>query len=177
MPKKILLHSCCAPCTTYVYKWLKDNGYEVTSYFSNPNIHPLDEFDKRLETMRQYADQVGLELILPDNYDQTAASYSQQVGALFGDERCYSCYKLRLDEVARFAAKNKFDAFCTTLLISPYQKHELIKQAGLVFEKEIDIPFFYEDFRVGFEISRQMAKDMGLYRQKYCGCDWSIHAK
>lgn len=155
---KILLHTCCAPCTTYVNKWLNENDFEVKGFFYNPNICPKEEYERRLLTMEHYAMVVGLKVIYEGN----------DVRMLPGE--CGDCYRVRLKKTAQFAKENNFDCFSTTLLISPYQKHDLLRQEGEEIGREVGVKFYYQDFRVGYGESRQIAREMKLYRQKYCGC-------
>lgn len=156
--KKILLHTCCGPCATYVNKWLKENDFEVKGYFYNPSIRPELEYEKRLLVMEFYATGVGLKVI----YDCGQAITEP------GD--CINCYKIRLEKTAQIARDLNFESFSTTLLISPYQKHRLLKETGEEIGEEYGIKFYYQDFRVGYRQSRQMAREMKLYMQKYCGC-------
>jgi predicted adenine nucleotide alpha hydrolase (AANH) superfamily ATPase len=163
---KLLMHMCCAPCSTYPLSVFKDKKIDVTGLFYNPNIHPLDEYQRRLDTVKQFADIVNLEVIYLDGYmEDTWSNYK-------GDNlsRCTMCYSIRLDRVASYAKENGFDAFTTSLLVSPYQKHDLIKELGNIYALKYGIKFYYEDFRPGFREGQNMAKDLGLYRQKYCGC-------
>ena len=155
---KILLHTCCGPCTTYVNKWLQENNFTVTGFFYNPNIFPAEEYNKRREFMQRYADLVDLNVIY-ESHDQNS-----QAG------QCVGCYQHRLSKTAQRAKELSSDCFSTTLLISPYQKIDLIKEVGEEVGKRYNIAFFYKDFRDGYRESRQMSKDMSLYRQKYCGC-------
>lgn len=157
MPR-ILLHTCCAPCTTYVNQWLKDNDFEVKGLFYNPNLRPQAEYERRLLTLEYYSTSVGLKVINEPN-DQAITP---------GD--CSSCYRLRLQRTARMAKALGQDLFSTTLLISPYQQHDLIKRIGEELGEEAGVPFFYRDFRIGYNQSQLMAKELKLYRQKYCGC-------
>jgi predicted adenine nucleotide alpha hydrolase (AANH) superfamily ATPase len=156
--KKILLHTCCGPCTTHVNEWLKENGFEVKGYFYNPNIRPQLEYEKRLLVMEFYATAVGLKVI----YDRS------QIITEPGD--CINCYKTRLEKTAQMARELNFEYFSTTLLISPYQKHQLLKETGEGVGEKYRIKFYYQDFRAGYRQSRQMAREMKLYMQKYCGC-------
>ena len=160
-----MLHNCCAPCTTFVYKWLKENDFKIKGLFYNPNINPPEEYEKRLVTMKRYADAVGLEVIYEPN-DIMAESGN-----------CENCYRVRLRKTAELAKAGGYDCFSTTLLISPYQKHDLLKEIGEEVSSEIGIDFYYQDFRVGYQESRLMAKEMNLYRQRYCGCGVELYAK
>ncbi|MFA6548709.1 MAG: epoxyqueuosine reductase QueH [Candidatus Margulisiibacteriota bacterium] len=155
---KLLLHTCCGPCTTYVYDCLKAD-FEVKGLFYNPNIHPQIEYERRLLTMEHYAAVVELEVI----YDK-----GNEEG--LKPEDCENCYRVRLLKTAQYAARLGFEYFSTTLLISPYQKHDLLKKVGEKIALEIGVEFYYNDFRPGFSESQRMSKAMHLYRQKYCGC-------
>ncbi len=167
---KILLHTCCAPCTTYVFKKLSEEGFKTTGFFYNPNIHPYTEYEKRLMTMKLYSLATNFDVKYLDIYD--IENYFRIIYGK-GDKRCLYCYMLRLHKVATYAKKNGYSTFTTTLLVSPYQKHDWVKQAGRLVSKKIDIPFFYEDFRKGYKESRELAREMNLYRQQYCGCIFS----
>ena len=146
---KLLLHMCCAPCSIYPASVLKEEGMEFEGVFYNPNIHPIEEFDQgRWENFKEN-----------------------------GEKRCNMCYSTRLEKAAQFAAQNGFHAFTTTLLVSPYQKHDLIKEIGERFAQKYGLRFYYKDFRPGFRKGQQMAKEMGLYRQKYCGCIVSLRER
>ena len=167
---KLLLHICCANCVIYPFERFGEKGDDVTGYFFNPNIHPYQEYRKRLETLRQYSEKVGLEVIYRDEYllEEFLRNVSSKI-----DQRCQYCYTIRLEAAAREAKKNLFDAFSTTLLYSIYQKHLLIKETGERLAREIGIPFYYEDFRPGWKKGVDASKVMGLYRQQYCGCIYS----
>ncbi len=168
--KRILLHICCAPCTVYPLSRLRENGWEVFGYFYNLNIHPYQEFRKRLETLKDFAAKVDLRLILREEYD--VGHFIRQV--VFREtKRCYYCYTHRLEAAARLAKKSGFDSFSTTLLYSKQQKHDLIKEIAEGVSRKVGIPFYYEDFRAGWKIGIEKSKQLGLYRQQYCGCIYS----
>jgi predicted adenine nucleotide alpha hydrolase (AANH) superfamily ATPase len=168
--KKVLLHTCCAPCTTYVHKDLVKDGHDVTAFFYNPNIHPYTEYDKRINTMRLYSLEMNLRTVYVDLYD--IENYFD-ITFKKGDKRCLYCFELRLHKAATYARKNGFDSFTTTLLISPYQDHDLLAEAGSIVSRKVGIPFLYRDFRPGYRESREISRQMNLYRQKYCGCVYS----
>jgi predicted adenine nucleotide alpha hydrolase (AANH) superfamily ATPase len=179
---KLLLHACCGPCTAYVNQWLAENGFEVKGFFYNPNIRPQAEYERRLLTMEHYAAAVGLEVIYEkEPANKLRGSFSEtetfslacrQAGLRFPIEPgdCENCYRVRLRRTAQKAKDLGFDLFSTTLLISPYQKHDLLKQMGEEIGLETGVAFYYHDFRPGFRQGQAIAKEMGLYRQKYCGC-------
>ncbi|MDD2470027.1 MAG: epoxyqueuosine reductase QueH [Bacilli bacterium] len=163
---KLLMHMCCAPCSTYPMTLLRKDKIDVTGFFYNPNIHPLDEYQKRLDTVKRYADIMNLKVEYIDEYmEDRWRNYTGN-----NDHRCDMCYRLRLDKTAAYAKENGFDAFTTTLLVSPYQNHELIKELGNQYALKYGIKFYYQDFREGFREGQAIAKELELYRQKYCGC-------
>ena len=166
---RILVHICCAPCFTYPHKRLVEEGHDITGFFYNPNIHPYQEYKNRKVALEQYVEMKPAKVIYKDDYD--IENYLR--GALDAKDRCMSCYMLRLSETAKTAALLGFEAFTTTLLISPYQKHELLAEVGKKFADENGIEFYYEDFREGYQESREIARGFELYMQKYCGCIFS----
>lgn len=166
---KILLHICCAPCTIYPLEILRKEG-QVKGVFFNPNIHPYLEYKKRLDTVREYAAREGLEVNLAEGYPME--DFLRNTVTL-GKDRCIYCYEVRLRHTAEQARKGLFDAFTTTLLYSRYQKHDLIRATAEDAAREFNIPFYYRDFRTGWEEGVRLSKETGLYRQKYCGCIFS----
>ncbi len=166
---RILTHICCAPCFTYPHKRLEEEGHEVTGFFYNPNIHPYQEYNSRKEALEKYVELRAAKVIFKDDYD--IENYLR--GALDAEDRCRFCYTLRLSETAKTAVRLGFDAFTTTLLISPYQKHDMLAEVGKKIADENGVRFYYEDFRVGYGESREIAKALELYMQKYCGCIFS----
>lgn len=173
----ILLHCCCAPCATYTIKSLREKKFEVTALWYNPNIHPYMEHQKRLESMQVLSTKMGFPMIVCEGYDMP--DYFRSVVGHEG-KRCSDCYDMRLNKAAQLAYENGFDAFCTTLLISPYQNQAMLKEAGDKAADRNDTLFYFKDLREGFWESQQMAKEFGLYRQKYCGCiysEWERFAK
>jgi predicted adenine nucleotide alpha hydrolase (AANH) superfamily ATPase len=167
---KLLLHICCANCAIYPLERIGEKGIEVVGYFFNPNIHPYQEYQKRLEALRQYSKKVGLEVIYRDEYllEEFLKNVAQRP-----EVRCEYCYSIRLEATAREAKKSGFDQFSTTLLQSTHQNHQRIKETGEHFSKEVGILFYYEDFRQGWKRGVEVSKEMGLYRQQYCGCIYS----
>ncbi len=163
---KLLLHMCCAPCSIYPVNVLQEEGLDFQGYFYNPNIHPIDEFKRRKKTVEIYAELKGLKVFYEDDFKQDEWEKFSKSEA----ERCTMCYSLRMDKAARFAAQKGFDAFTTTLLISPYQKHDLIKKLGESSALKYGVNFYYHDFRPGFRQGQNEAREMQLYRQKFCGC-------
>lgn len=166
---RILVHICCAPCFTYPHARLIEEEHDVTGFFYNPNIHPYSEFKKRMDSLEKYAELKGTRIVYKNDYD--LENYLR--GSLGSHDRCEFCYTCRLGETARMAGSLGFDAFTTTLLISPYQKHELIVSVAKKIADEHGVGFYYEDFREGYRESRETAKALDLYMQKYCGCIFS----
>ncbi|MDR7865233.1 MAG: epoxyqueuosine reductase QueH [Sporomusaceae bacterium] len=167
---KILLHLCCGPCAAFPVQHLREAGHEIVGYFFNPNIHPYKEFTRRLETSREFAAKVGLDLVVDAAY--TLEDYLVRALAA-GDDRCRACYGLRLEKAARYAGDHGFDCFTTTLLVSPYQRHEIIKEVGESAAASENVPFCYIDFRPGWTEGVRISKELELYRQPYCGCIFS----
>ncbi|MBP3283999.1 MAG: epoxyqueuosine reductase QueH [Clostridia bacterium] len=167
---KLLLHSCCGPCSTYPIKVLKEDKIEITSMWFNTNIHPYMEYKNRYESYKLLMEKENIPTIEMDEYDIitfTRAVYGHEL------ERCRYCYESRMEVVAKTAKERGFDAFTTSLLVSPYQKHELLKEVCEKMAEKYGVTFYYRDFREGFREGQQMAREMGLYMQKYCGCVYS----
>lgn len=167
---KILLHVCCGPCTAYPLISLRNAGHDVYGYFYNPNIHPYKEFLKRIEAMESLSGTMAFPVDITRDYG--LREFLRHV-VFHEDSRCGLCYAMRLDAAARQAQQIGADAFSTTLLYSRYQRHELIREAAVACEQRYGVPFYYQDFRVGWQQGIDMAIDMGLYRQPYCGCIYS----
>ncbi len=167
---RLLLHTCCGPCSIYPVDSLREEGIEVYGYFYNPNIHPYTEWKKRRDTLEQYAGEIGLNVIFDDDYP--LEEFLQRM-VYRESVRCKFCYSMRLKKAASVAKRGKFDAFTTTLLVSPFQKHDLIKEAGEAAGQEKGVPFYYRDFRPGFKEATVRSKELGMYRQQYCGCIYS----
>lgn len=167
---KVLLHICCANCAISPIEKIREEGNEVVGYFFNSNIHPYQEYQKRLDSLKQYSERVGLNVIYRDEYllEEFLKNVSHRV-----KERCQYCYSLRLEATAREAKERNFDRFSTTLLQSMHQDHRLIRETGERIGKEVGIPFYYQDFRQGWKKGLEVSKAMGLYRQQYCGCIYS----
>lgn len=166
----ILLHICCAPCAIYPVRELRSSGMQVTGFFCNHNIHPFLEYRKRLDTVKEYAAMVELEVIFREEY-----RLEEFLGAVAAEpeQRCLYCYASRLEVAAAEAAGLGFDAFSSTLLYSRYQKHELIAELGNRFAEKYGVKFHYADFRSGWQKGIEISRELGLYRQQYCGCIYS----
>ncbi len=167
---KLLLHTCCGPCTIYPLQVLREMDIQVMGFFYRHNIHPYTECLKREDTLRQYADDQGIKMIWQPDYQ--LENFLQSV--VFREkDRCRYCYHARLYAAAKVARKGKFDAFSSTLLYSRFQNHSLIKEIGAAVAKETGVTFFYYDFRQGWKQGIEASKALGMYRQSYCGCIYS----
>jgi len=166
---KMLIHTCCGPCFIGPWTHLK-NEFDITALWYNHNIHPVQEYLKRRDTLSQYCADNDINLIMKDEYN---LDLFIQNSAFREKNRCYSCYYERLKYTAIIAKKGKFDCFTTTLLYSKFQKHELIHEIGDNLAKENDIPFFYQDLREYWKEGISLSKEQGMYRQQYCGCIYS----
>ena len=166
----ILLHVCCGPCSLYPLEALQEKGFKLRGYFFNPNIHPFREFKKRLAAVEEVASLRGLAMDYHREYG--LRDFIRKV--VFNEEtRCAICYEIRLTAAAEHAKAVGAEAFTSTLLYSRYQKHEIIRQTGERLADQLKIPFYYEDFRQGWQQGIDMSKEMDLYRQAYCGCIYS----
>jgi len=169
---KLLLHICCGPCALYPIRQLLDKKFDkITGFFYNPNIHPPSEYKRRKDALSEAASKIGLEVLTPEY--RMEEYFRKTLSKENSPERCQLCWELRLSETADFAKTNDFDAFTTTLLVSPYQDHEKIKKIGERIADEKSVKFYYQDFRPGFKDGQEQAKKENLYRQKYCGCVFS----
>jgi len=167
---KVLLHICCANCAIYPVKTIREKGLDVMGFFYRHNIHPYTECLKRQETLQSYADRINLKMIYQEGYD--LEGFIQNV--VFREaERCNYCYHDRLRSTAMLARRGKFDYFSTTLLYSKHQKHDLIRAMGESIGKSAGVEFLYQDFREGWKEGIECSKQLGLYRQQYCGCIYS----
>lgn len=167
---KLLLHICCAPCAIYPVKELRSAGLDVTGLFFNHNIHPYTEYKLRMEALKTYSKMVELEVIYREEY-LLEEFLTNVAGEPQG--RCAYCYRSRLEEAARSAAELGFNSFTSTLLYSRYQNQDLIREFGVKLGERYGVKFHYEDFRTGWQEGITLSKEMGLYRQKYCGCIYS----
>jgi predicted adenine nucleotide alpha hydrolase (AANH) superfamily ATPase len=167
---KVLLHVCCANCAIYPVKMMREKGLDVMGFFYRHNIHPYTECLRRQEALQSYAEQINLKVIYQEGYD--LEGFIQNV-VYRESERCNYCYHDRLRSTALLARRGKFDYFSTTLLYSKHQKHDLIRSMGESIGKSAGIEFLYQDFREGWKEGIECSKQMGLYRQQYCGCIYS----
>ncbi len=167
---KLLLHLCCAPCSIYPIRVLREQNFDIIGFFYRNNIHPYTECLRRQEALEQYAEIANFRVIYQQDYDMEG--FIRNI--VFREtNRCTYCYYDRLRSTALLAKQGKFEYFSTTLLYSKFQKHEMIREIGESLGKEIGIPFYYDDFRIGWKEGIEISKKLGLYRQPYCGCIYS----
>ena len=168
----LLLHTCCAPCSIRCVESLMEEKIIPDLFWYNPNIHPYTEYRSRRDTLCLFAREKTLNLFTEDEYG--LRPFLKSVSAIEQRaDRCLVCYRTRLEKTARFAAERSFDAFSTTLLISPYQNHDAIKKIGEKAANDFSVKFLYRDFRPGFREGQMQARNAGYYMQKYCGCIYS----
>lgn len=175
---KLLLHSCCAPCSTYVLSYL-NNYFDITIYYYNPNIHPEEEYIKRLNEQVKLVNEVYKNKInvIKEIYDPI--DYFNKIKGHENDkeggERCHICYKIRMEKCAKYAKENGYDFFTTTLSVSPYKNAKVLNEIGKSLEEEYNIKYLYADFKKkdGYKTSIILSKKYNLYRQDYCGCVYS----
>jgi len=167
---KLLMHICCANCSLYPIKSLTGKGIDIKGLWFNPNIHLYAEYSLRLNAVKQLQNIWKLDIEYNDYYG--LRDFIRETGN-GGENRCHICYRMRLDETARKAKEIGADGFTTSLLVSPYQKFNVIIQTGREIEKKHSVQFYFEDFRPGWQKGVEISKSLGLYRQKYCGCIYS----
>ena len=167
---KILLHACCGPCAIFPVTFLQQQGFEVSLYFFNPNIHPFLEFRRRMETLKFYAQNNNLEIFIDERYQLT--DFLRAI--VFNEsKRCSLCQSMRIGQTVTFAKKHGFEYFTSSLLYSRYQNHDEIRRQCEDLSQDSGVQFFYYDFRVGWRSGVESAISQGLYRQAYCGCIYS----
>jgi len=168
---KVLLHSCCAPCSVQCVQALAEEGIGTDIFWYNPNIHPYTEYRARRDSLQAYTEDRLLRLIIEDEYGLRGFLGAVGTGEL--PQRCAFCYRVRLEKTAGRAAEGGYDAFSAALLISPYQDHDLIRKMGEELAARYGVQFLYRDFRPLFRAGQQQAREAAYYMQKYCGCIFS----
>jgi predicted adenine nucleotide alpha hydrolase (AANH) superfamily ATPase len=168
----ILVHICCAPCSIFPIEDLKRQGHKIAGFFYNPNIQPYSEYLKRKAEAEKCSKKAGINVIYGD-YD--IEKYFEYI--IYNEDgiknRCPICWWLRMQQAAKFAKENGFDAFTTTLLGSPYQNHDILKKICEDISEKAGLDFYYQDFRPGFKDAQKKARAEGMYLQNYCGCLFS----
>lgn len=178
---RVLLHTCCAPCFTSAYNQTKDN-FAVDSFWYNPNIYPEAELEKRLSELEKYS-RLKKFLILnnSNNYLKENTEWQKKIAGLEnepeGGKRCEICIRFRLEKTAKEANKNNYNYFGTTLTVSPHKNVKVINAIGNELMKKYDIPFLVADFKKnnGYQKSVELCKQYNIYRQNYCGCEYSLN--
>jgi epoxyqueuosine reductase len=171
-PHRLLLHACCGPCLLEPLEALLGEADSITVVFANPNIHPAEEYRRRRDTLIEHARRVGIDVVeLPYDRDAWEAQVAPLASA--GEERCRACYRLRLGMAARYAAGNGFDALATTLTVSPYQHHGAIREEGQRAALSAGVTWIDRDFRDRYREATVRSRELGMYRQNYCGCVFS----
>lgn len=186
MKKKILLHACCAPCSVGVYNQLKDD-FDIRLFWYNPNIFPKTEHDQRLNELLNFCDKEEIKIIVGDyDWHEEHKYWLDLIKGLEKEpergRRCKKCYQMRLEATAAIAMqanthhKNEFDLFAAELSISPHKDAKMINEIGERVGKKFGIPFYFADFKKndGFLKASKISKKLNLYRQDYCGCEFSI---
>lgn len=174
--EKLLLHSCCGPCSTHVIETLKSQ-YDLTIFYYNPSIFPKEEYFKRLEEQKRYAEIVGINVVSL-NYDEN--EFLSKIKGLElekeGGKRCEVCFEIRLRKTAQLCKELGFDIFATTLSVSPHKNSQTINAVGRKVAQEMGVKYLEESFKKkdGYLNSIRLSKKFGLYRQNYCGCRFSI---
>lgn len=176
---RLLIHSCCAPCSSYTLEYLSEY-FEITVFYYNPNIYPLEEFEKRFNEQKRFIEEMSflnkVNLIrgeyLYDEFEQIAKGLEN---VHEGGERCFKCYRLRIEKTAKLAKEMGFDYFCTTLSISPLKNSQKINEIGFDLENIYSVKWLPSDFkkREGYKRSIELSKKYNLYRQNFCGCVYS----
>lgn len=176
---KILLHICCGPCATIAIERLKEKNFEITGFLYNPNIYPIEEYNLRLKNAENVAKKNNIE-IMPSSYENNEwykkiKGYEDEKE---GGKRCELCIKMRLTKTGEKAKEEGFDMFSTTLTTGINKDSKLIVLYGASISDSLSLPFYSEDFKknAGFQRSVALSKEMGLYRQRYCGCLYSLRS-
>lgn len=170
---KLLLHACCGPCSLEPARLLAQAGHQITIAYMNSNIHPEQEYKRRQASLSAWAESEGLPIV-EGAYDPDA--WERTVGAVAADpeasreDRCRACYRLRLEEAARYASEHRFDGIATTLTVSPYQYTDIIREELERASETRNLAFVFEDFRPFYDEATRRSRELGMYRQNYCGC-------
>ncbi len=176
MRRDLLLHVCCGPCACYSVEVFRKEGFDLTAYWYNSNIHPHKENLERLKATKIFSEKRELSLVMDDEYGIDAWLEAVRPGRMTKnkEDRCALCYTMRMERTAIKAKEKGISRFSTTLLYSRYQFHDRIKSIGEELQEKHGVEFIYRDLRVGWNEGIRISKEMGLYRQKYCGCVFSL---
>ena len=179
----LLLHSCCAPCSSYVLEYLS-NYFKITVFYYNPNISPEEEYIKRKEEQKRFIKNLKTKYkveYIEDSYDndkflEISKGLERDIE---GGNRCFKCYNLRLEKTARLAKEKRFDYFATTLTVSPYKNSNKLNEIGESLQDKYNVKYLFSDFKKknGYKRSIELSREYNLYRQDYCGCEFSKQNK
>lgn len=174
----LLLHACCAPCSSYCIEYLHEH-FNITLFFYNPNIFPSDEYSHRVNELKRLVSEMGLHIPVLETENDTQSFYEIAKGkeeVKEGGARCFDCYRLRLEKTAALAKEKGFDYFTTTLSISPLKNAKKLREIGLELEERYGVKNLPSDFKKkeGYKRSIELSKKHNLYRQNYCGCEFSL---
>lgn len=176
---KLLLHTCCAPCSSYCIEYLS-NYFDITVLYYNPNISPQEEYEKRkqeqIRFLKEYPSKNKLDIMNIDyDYNDFLSIAKGLEQEKEGGRRCHKCYLLRLEKTAQIAKKHHFDYFGTTLTVSPYKNSKVLNEIGKVLQEKYNVAYLFSDFKKkeGYKRSIELSKQYHLYRQDYCGCIYS----
>ncbi len=174
----LLLHACCAPCSSYCIEYLNEH-FDITLFFYNPNIYPADEYDHRVSELKRLVSEMELSIPVLECENDVESFYALAKGredVREGGVRCFDCYRLRLKKTAMLAKEKGFDYFTTTLSISPLKNSQKLREIGLELEQKYGIKNLPSDFKKkeGYKRSIELSRKYNLYRQDYCGCEYSI---
>jgi len=169
----LLVHACCAQCISAPAEALAREGVDFTALYYNPNIQPYQEFVRRREALEGLSRLKGFGLQVTDEYDVASWLENAKEAEAKHGVRCRYCYEQRLRQAAEVASELGCEGFTTTLLSSPFQKHDLVREVASEMERKFQVPFVYRDFREMWPRTYEIMRDTGLYRQKYCGCVFS----
>ena len=177
----LLLHACCAPCSSYCIEYLHEH-FDITLFFYNPNIFPAEEYTYRVSELKRLVSEMGLNIPVLEAENDTESFYALARGrenVREGGARCFDCYRLRLEKTAQLAKEKGFDYFTTTLSISPLKNSKKLREIGLELEGEYGVKNLPSDFKKkeGYKRSIELSKKYNLYRQDYCGCEFSVRDK
>lgn len=176
---KLLLHTCCAPCSSYCIEYLS-NYFDITVLYYNPNISPKEEYEKRkqeqIRFLKEFPSKNKLDILDIDyDYNDFLSIAKELEQEKEGGRRCHKCYLLRLEKTAQIAKKHHFDYFGTTLTVSPYKNSKVLNEIGRVLQEKYNVAYLFSDFKKkeGYKRSIELSKIYHLYRQDYCGCIYS----
>lgn len=177
--EKLLLHACCAPCSLKPYEILNNAGWNITIFYSNDNIYPEYEYHRRFEELQKWANNNNIKVIKdtynPDSWNSTVPKFGEAPQNTDKRKlRCGACYYLRLERAAKYACKNNISYLASSLAVSPYQYNDVLEEKLKDICSNYNLRPIFMDFRPFYSDATQLSRDLGMYRQKYCGCEFSF---